>query len=303
MLAEDTIWYRISLSGVDSSARQLPPSHMSGLCNASLQPAYVGRPQVYLTVPGHLFAGSHILGHIKRISGGSLRPAFFTMKIAAHRVTHRLTHRCSGVVLVPVSTVIPVCGRRLDTKRSIRAAAAEGVSAEAQHPTDGIMDLDAPSGRDRTSEASTSSQPPSSGQAPSKKKVRPPPVPVKPPRLDPVILQNGVLLIDKPLEWTSFDVCAKVRNSISKSIGVRKVGHAGTLDPMASGLLIVCTGTGTKSIGGWLPCPYRGNHVGTQHAPRPQLGCTPCMPAPAQDPPTHGEAVCLPYGCVARKHA
>lgn len=57
-------------------------------------------------------------------------------------------------------------------------------------------------------------------------------------------LAGQVLLIDKPLEWTSFDVVKKVRNNIK----IKKVGHAGTLDPLATGLLIVCTGKMTKSI-------------------------------------------------------
>ena len=55
-----------------------------------------------------------------------------------------------------------------------------------------------------------------------------------------------VLLIDKPYEWTSFDVVAKIRNAI-KPLKV-KVGHAGTLDPLATGLLILCTGKRTKTI-------------------------------------------------------
>lgn len=55
-----------------------------------------------------------------------------------------------------------------------------------------------------------------------------------------------VLLFDKPLRWTSFDVVGKVRNTIK----VKKVGHAGTLDPLATGLLIVCTGKMTKQIEG-----------------------------------------------------
>jgi tRNA pseudouridine55 synthase len=55
-----------------------------------------------------------------------------------------------------------------------------------------------------------------------------------------------VLLIDKPYEWTSFDVVGKIRNSI-KPLKV-KVGHAGTLDPLATGLLILCTGKKTKTI-------------------------------------------------------
>jgi tRNA pseudouridine55 synthase len=53
-----------------------------------------------------------------------------------------------------------------------------------------------------------------------------------------------VILIDKPVSWTSFDVVAKIR----KLTQVRKVGHAGTLDPLATGLLIVCTGKKTKEI-------------------------------------------------------
>ncbi|MHC2992035.1 pseudouridine synthase [Pontibacter sp. HJ8] len=52
------------------------------------------------------------------------------------------------------------------------------------------------------------------------------------------------LLIDKPLTWTSFDVVKKVRNTLR----VKKIGHAGTLDPLASGLLILCTGKFTKRI-------------------------------------------------------
>ncbi|TRX49469.1 tRNA pseudouridine(55) synthase TruB [Fulvivirga sp. M361] len=53
-----------------------------------------------------------------------------------------------------------------------------------------------------------------------------------------------VMLIDKPLEWTSFDVVKKLRNKLK----VKKVGHAGTLDPLATGLLIVCSGKKTKQI-------------------------------------------------------
>ena len=51
-------------------------------------------------------------------------------------------------------------------------------------------------------------------------------------------------MIDKPIEWTSFDVVRKIRNLIR----IKKVGHAGTLDPLATGLLIVCTGKFTKRI-------------------------------------------------------
>jgi tRNA pseudouridine55 synthase len=62
--------------------------------------------------------------------------------------------------------------------------------------------------------------------------------------------EGELLLIDKPLQWTSFDVVNKIRRAISRSTGIRKmkVGHAGTLDPLATGLLILCTGKMTKQI-------------------------------------------------------
>lgn len=61
---------------------------------------------------------------------------------------------------------------------------------------------------------------------------------------------GAVLLIDKPLEWTSFDVIKKVKSLLRHRLGLKKikVGHAGTLDPLASGLLIICTGKKTKEI-------------------------------------------------------
>ena len=59
------------------------------------------------------------------------------------------------------------------------------------------------------------------------------------------IFETGqVLLIDKPYDWTSFDVVRKIRSMIR----IKKVGHAGTLDPLATGLLILCTGKFTKRI-------------------------------------------------------
>ena len=56
--------------------------------------------------------------------------------------------------------------------------------------------------------------------------------------------EGQLLLVDKPLQWTSFDVIRRVRHLIK----VKKVGHAGTLDPLATGLLIICTGKFTKKI-------------------------------------------------------
>jgi tRNA pseudouridine55 synthase len=63
-------------------------------------------------------------------------------------------------------------------------------------------------------------------------------------------IKGEVLLIDKPLGWTSFRVVDHIRWHIRKKLGVKKikVGHAGTLDPLASGLLIICTGKETKNI-------------------------------------------------------
>lgn len=62
--------------------------------------------------------------------------------------------------------------------------------------------------------------------------------------------EGQVILIDKPLQWTSFQVVNKVRWLIRKSFDIKKikVGHAGTLDPLATGLLIICTGKLTKKI-------------------------------------------------------
>lgn len=80
------------------------------------------------------------------------------------------------------------------------------------------------------------------GEAPVKKE-RKERVPI-----DPAIQQpyadGKVLLLNKPLHWTSFDVVRKLRSLIQ----IKKIGHAGTLDPLATGLLIVCTGKFTKKI-------------------------------------------------------
>ncbi|RMZ51068.1 tRNA pseudouridine(55) synthase TruB [Flavobacteriaceae bacterium PRS1] len=63
-------------------------------------------------------------------------------------------------------------------------------------------------------------------------------------------LSGQVLLIDKPLNWTSFQVVNKLRWKIRKTFNIKKikVGHAGTLDPLATGLLVICTGKMTKQI-------------------------------------------------------
>ena len=63
-------------------------------------------------------------------------------------------------------------------------------------------------------------------------------------------MNNNIFLINKPLKWTSFDVVKKIRFLLKKKLSLNKlkVGHAGTLDPLATGLLILCTGKMTKKI-------------------------------------------------------
>ena len=55
---------------------------------------------------------------------------------------------------------------------------------------------------------------------------------------------QGILIVDKPTDWTSFDVIAKLRGVL----GTRKLGHSGTLDPMATGLLVVFVGRATRAV-------------------------------------------------------
>lgn len=64
------------------------------------------------------------------------------------------------------------------------------------------------------------------------------------------LAEGGAFLVNKPIDWTSFDVVNKIRSTLRGSLGVRKikVGHAGTLDPKADGLLIICFGRATKRI-------------------------------------------------------
>ncbi|MBN1251940.1 MAG: tRNA pseudouridine(55) synthase TruB [Bacteroidales bacterium] len=62
--------------------------------------------------------------------------------------------------------------------------------------------------------------------------------------------EGEVLLFEKPLSWTSFDLVRKIRSLIKRKLNIKniKVGHAGTLDPLATGLMILCTGNKTKEI-------------------------------------------------------
>ncbi|GAB4819158.1 hypothetical protein N2152v2_006204 [Parachlorella kessleri] len=128
------------------------------------------------------------------------------------------------------------------------AAAAEGASLPATAGVaPGVNTLDGAEQQQLDVEPGQEQQ--QQQQQPRPKKVLVMPTPILPPEvpLDEGPWQNGVLLVDKPKTWTSFDVCAKIRGAL-KRIQVKKVGHAGTLDPMATGLLIVCVGRGTKAV-------------------------------------------------------
>jgi len=83
-----------------------------------------------------------------------------------------------------------------------------------------------------------------------------------------------MLLIDKPLEWTSFGVVSKIRNQLR----IKKVGHAGTLDPLATGLLIVCTGKFTKRINEYMAKEkeYTGSFTLGAVTPTYDLESEPC---------------------------
>lgn len=64
------------------------------------------------------------------------------------------------------------------------------------------------------------------------------------------LITGEIFYVDKPLEWTSFDVVKRIRGTVLRRLGRKKfkVGHAGTLDPLATGVMIVCTGKATKRI-------------------------------------------------------
>lgn len=90
-----------------------------------------------------------------------------------------------------------------------------------------------------------------------------------------------VLLIDKPYEWTSFDVVRKLRGLMR----VKKVGHAGTLDPLATGLLILCTGAFTKKINEYMAQEkeYTGSMIIGASTPTYDLESAPADFKPIED--------------------
>jgi tRNA pseudouridine55 synthase len=91
--------------------------------------------------------------------------------------------------------------------------------------------------------------------------------------------QGQMLLIDKPLNWTSFDVVRKLRGLVR----TRKIGHAGTLDPLATGLLILCTGKYTKRINEYMAQEKAYTGTITLGASTPTYDLE-SEPQPQQDP-------------------
>ena len=63
-------------------------------------------------------------------------------------------------------------------------------------------------------------------------------------------VSGEIIAVDKPLKWTSFDAVKRLRGALTRRLGIKKfkVGHAGTLDPLATGVMIICTGRATRRI-------------------------------------------------------
>jgi tRNA pseudouridine55 synthase len=99
-------------------------------------------------------------------------------------------------------------------------------------------------------------------------------------------LAGQVILIDKPLHWTSFNVVSKIKSLLRHRAGIKKikVGHAGTLDPLATGLLIICTGKMTRSIEQFqaLPKEYTGTFFIGATTPSSDLETQPGEPLPIE---------------------
>src|SRR6185295_11925341 len=93
--------------------------------------------------------------------------------------------------------------------------------------------------------------------------------------MEPVVAER-LLLINKPLGWTSFDVVNKLRYKLK----IKKIGHAGTLDPLATGLLIICTGKMTRRIDEFqgMEKEYTGTFTLGQTTPSYDLETKPSTP-------------------------
>ncbi len=103
-------------------------------------------------------------------------------------------------------------------------------------------------------------------------------------QLQDTFREGRVLFVDKPFRWTSFDAVNKIKSQLRYRLGMKKVriGHAGTLDPLATGLLIICTGRATKEITRYqdLDKTYTGTFVVGQVTPSFDLETQPVEESP-----------------------
>lgn len=100
-------------------------------------------------------------------------------------------------------------------------------------------------------------------------------------------IKGELLRIDKPIDWTSFDAVNKIRRLISRKIGKKiKVGHAGTLDPKATGLLLICTGSMTREINRFMALDktYTGSFFLGATTPSDDTETVPEFRSPAPEP-------------------
>ncbi len=103
-------------------------------------------------------------------------------------------------------------------------------------------------------------------------------------KLQDSLREGRVLFVDKPLRWTSFDAVNKIKSRLRYRLGMKKIriGHAGTLDPLATGLLIICTGRATKEINRYqdLDKTYTGTFIIGQVTPSFDLETAPVEERP-----------------------
>ena len=101
-----------------------------------------------------------------------------------------------------------------------------------------------------------------------------------------VFIDGTILLINKPLNWTSFQVVNKIRWLIKSKFNIKKikVGHAGTLDPLAEGLLIICTGKMTKKISEF-------QNLEKEYSEEVKLGLVKIIPIPDIESVNYGRGV------------
>ncbi len=103
-------------------------------------------------------------------------------------------------------------------------------------------------------------------------------------KLQESLREGRTFFVDKPLRWTSFDAVNKIKSQLRYRLGIKKIriGHAGTLDPLATGLLIICTGRATKDINRYqdLDKTYTGTFITGQVTPSFDLETEPVEERP-----------------------